>query len=112
VRGLLGGDDTRPHARPVALTEVLAMIGALRDQEDAHEVAPFVDQRCLDVEPVGVMSAVLRRTPDPLQLPVAEGDDPRPKVVREEDEALERIRTMFDAEMDAPTDPGTTSAIS
>ena len=29
-----------------------------------------------------------------------------------EDEALERIRTMFDAEMDAPTDPGTTSAIS
>ncbi len=24
----------------------------------------------------------------------------------------ERIRTMFDAEMDAPTDPGTTSAIS
>jgi hypothetical protein len=28
------------------------------------------------------------------------------------DEALERIRTMFDAEMDAPTDPGTTSAIS
>jgi len=29
-----------------------------------------------------------------------------------EDEALERIRVMFDAEMDAPTDPGTTSAIS
>ena len=29
-----------------------------------------------------------------------------------EDEALERIRTMFDAEMDAPTDPGTTSVIS
>jgi hypothetical protein len=29
-----------------------------------------------------------------------------------EDEALERIRTMFDAEMDAPTDPGTTSAVS
>ena len=29
-----------------------------------------------------------------------------------EDEALERIRTMFDAEMDAPTDPGSTSAIS
>ena len=29
-----------------------------------------------------------------------------------EDEALERIRSMFDAEMDAPTDPGTTSAIS
>jgi len=29
-----------------------------------------------------------------------------------EDEALERIRAMFDAEMDAPTDPGTTSAIS
>jgi hypothetical protein len=29
-----------------------------------------------------------------------------------EDEALVRIRSMFDAEMDAPTDPGTTSAIS
>ena len=29
-----------------------------------------------------------------------------------EDETLERIRAMFDAEMDAPTDPGTTSAIS
>src|SRR5499433_599574 len=29
-----------------------------------------------------------------------------------EDEALERIRAMFDAEMDAPSDPGTTSAIS
>jgi len=29
-----------------------------------------------------------------------------------EDEALERIRSMFDAEMDAPTDPGTTSALS
>src|SRR5438876_21774 len=29
-----------------------------------------------------------------------------------EDAALERIRAMFDAEMDAPTDPGTTSAVS
>ena len=29
-----------------------------------------------------------------------------------EDRALELIRGMFDAEMDAPTDPGTTSAIS
>jgi Domain of unknown function (DUF5076) len=29
-----------------------------------------------------------------------------------EDEALDRIRSMFDAEMDAPTDPGTTSALS
>jgi Domain of unknown function (DUF5076) len=29
-----------------------------------------------------------------------------------EDEALELIRSMFDAEMDAPTDPGATSAIS
>ena len=29
-----------------------------------------------------------------------------------EDDALEQIRAMFDAEMDAPTDPGTTSAIS
>ena len=29
-----------------------------------------------------------------------------------EDTALELIRSMFDAEMDAPTDPGTTSAIS
>jgi hypothetical protein len=29
-----------------------------------------------------------------------------------EAEALERIRSMFDAEMDAPTDPGSTSAIS
>ena len=29
-----------------------------------------------------------------------------------EDQVLERIRAMFDAEMDAPTDPGTTSAIS
>ena len=29
-----------------------------------------------------------------------------------EDEALEQIRNMFEAEMDAPTDPGTTSAIS
>ena len=29
-----------------------------------------------------------------------------------EDQALELIRAMFDAEMDAPTDPGTTSAIS
>jgi hypothetical protein len=31
---------------------------------------------------------------------------------RSEDAARERIRTMFDAEMDAPTDPGTTSAVS
>jgi hypothetical protein len=29
-----------------------------------------------------------------------------------EDEAIERIRSMFDAEMDAPTDGGTTSAVS
>ena len=29
-----------------------------------------------------------------------------------EDQALERVRSMFDAEMDAPTDPGTTAAIS
>jgi hypothetical protein len=29
-----------------------------------------------------------------------------------EDQALELIRAMFEAEMDAPTDPGTTSAIS
>src|SRR5262249_32952114 len=29
-----------------------------------------------------------------------------------EDEALQRIRAMLDAEMDAPTDPGTTTAIS
>jgi hypothetical protein len=29
-----------------------------------------------------------------------------------EDEAIERIRSMFDAEMDAPTDRGTTSAVS
>jgi hypothetical protein len=28
-----------------------------------------------------------------------------------EAEAIERIRAMFDAEMDAPSDPGTTSAI-
>jgi len=29
-----------------------------------------------------------------------------------EEQALERVRSMFDAEMDAPTDPGTTAAIS
>ena len=29
-----------------------------------------------------------------------------------EDEALKKIRNMFDAEMDSPTDPGTTSAMS
>ena len=29
-----------------------------------------------------------------------------------EEETLERIRAIFDAEMDAPSDPGTTSAIS
>jgi hypothetical protein len=29
-----------------------------------------------------------------------------------EEQAIERIRSMFDAEMDAPTDRGTTSAIS
>jgi Domain of unknown function (DUF5076) len=29
-----------------------------------------------------------------------------------EDETLERIRALFNAEMDAPTDPGTTSTIS
>jgi hypothetical protein len=29
-----------------------------------------------------------------------------------EDETLERIRAMYDAEMDAPTDPGTTTALS
>jgi hypothetical protein len=29
-----------------------------------------------------------------------------------EEEALEIIRSMFDAEMDAPTDPGTTTAVS
>jgi hypothetical protein len=29
-----------------------------------------------------------------------------------EEQAVERIRSMFDAEMDAPTDRGTTSAIS
>jgi Domain of unknown function (DUF5076) len=29
-----------------------------------------------------------------------------------EDQAVERIRSMFDAEMDAPTERGTTSAIS
>jgi hypothetical protein len=29
-----------------------------------------------------------------------------------EDVTIERIRNMFDAEMDAPTDPGTTSAVS
>jgi hypothetical protein len=29
-----------------------------------------------------------------------------------EDEALERVRAMFEAELDGPTDPGTTSAVS
>ena len=29
-----------------------------------------------------------------------------------EEETLERIRTLFNAEMDSPTDPGATSAIS
>ncbi len=29
-----------------------------------------------------------------------------------EDEALQKIRAMFDAELDAPTDPGSTTAIS
>jgi hypothetical protein len=29
-----------------------------------------------------------------------------------EEETLERIRAIFEAEMDAPTDPGTTSALS
>ena len=29
-----------------------------------------------------------------------------------EEETLERIRAIFDSEMDAPSDPGTTSAIS
>jgi hypothetical protein len=29
-----------------------------------------------------------------------------------EDQVLERVRAMFEAEMDEPTDPGTTSAIS
>jgi hypothetical protein len=29
-----------------------------------------------------------------------------------EDQVIERVRSLYDAEMDAPTDPGTTSAIS
>lgn len=29
-----------------------------------------------------------------------------------EEETVERIRAIYDAEMDAPTDPGTTSAVS
>lgn len=29
-----------------------------------------------------------------------------------EERTIERIRNLFDAEMDAPTDPGTTSAVS
>jgi hypothetical protein len=29
-----------------------------------------------------------------------------------EEQTIERIRAIFDAEMDAPTDPGTTSALS
>ena len=29
-----------------------------------------------------------------------------------EDETIERIRAIYEAEMDAPTDPGTTSALS
>ena len=29
-----------------------------------------------------------------------------------EDEVLERVRAIFEAEMDAPSDPGTTSAVS
>jgi hypothetical protein len=29
-----------------------------------------------------------------------------------EDQVIERIRSIYDAEMDAPSDPGTTSAIS
>jgi len=29
-----------------------------------------------------------------------------------EDDVLERVRQMFDAEMDAPTEPGTTNSIS
>jgi hypothetical protein len=29
-----------------------------------------------------------------------------------EEETVERIRALYDAEMDAPTDPGTTSALS
>ena len=29
-----------------------------------------------------------------------------------EDETIERVRALYDAEMDAPTDPGSTSAIS
>ena len=29
-----------------------------------------------------------------------------------QDQVIERVRTIYDAEMDSPTDPGTTSAIS
>jgi hypothetical protein len=29
-----------------------------------------------------------------------------------EEETIERVRALYDAEMDAPTDPGTTSALS
>jgi hypothetical protein len=29
-----------------------------------------------------------------------------------EDQVIERVRSIYDAEMDAPSDPGTTSAIS
>ena len=29
-----------------------------------------------------------------------------------EDDVLERVRAIFESEMDAPSDPGTTSAIS
>src|SRR4051794_862659 len=29
-----------------------------------------------------------------------------------EDQVIERVRSLYEAEMDAPTDPGTTSAIS
>jgi hypothetical protein len=32
--------------------------------------------------------------------------------VMSEDQVIERIRSIYDAEMDAPSDPGTTSAIS
>jgi hypothetical protein len=56
-----------------------------------------------DPQAWGMVIADVARPPPPLI-----GSE----TTRTEDEALERIRTMFDAEMDAPTDPGTTSAIS
>src|SRR6266508_3390617 len=98
---------SRRRRRSVTGEEAMATFDALHVPPTAFEHGGVEVLRAAIVE--GGLHVSLRRAFDD---PQAWGMIFAKETKLTEDEALERIRAMIDAEMDAPTDPGTTSAIS